>query len=63
MDDLATVRVAILVTDGFEQSELSEPRSALDKAGPSPVWCRPKVSTFGAPATASGGARCGWRWP
>ena len=26
MDDLATVRVAILVTDGFEQSELSEPR-------------------------------------
>jgi len=33
MDSLANVRVAILVTDGFEQSELSEPRSALDKAG------------------------------
>ena len=30
MDSLA---VAILVTDGFEPSELSEPRSALDKAG------------------------------
>lgn len=27
------VRVAILVTDGFEQSELVEPRRALDEAG------------------------------
>ena len=26
-------RVAILVTDGFEQSELLEPRKALDEAG------------------------------
>ena len=26
-------RVAILVTDGFEQSELMEPRRALDEAG------------------------------
>ena len=33
MDSLVNVRVAILVTDGFEQSELSEPRAALDKAG------------------------------
>src|SRR5215475_9810346 len=33
MDSLANVRVAILVTDGFEQSELSEPRAALDTAG------------------------------
>src|SRR5262250_2980838 len=33
MDSLANVWVAILVTDGFEPSELSEPRSALDKAG------------------------------
>jgi protease I len=26
-------RVAILATDGFEQSELTEPRKALDAAG------------------------------
>ena len=27
------LNVAILVTDGFEQSELQEPRRALDEAG------------------------------
>ncbi len=26
-------RVAILVADGFEQSEMTEPKKALDKAG------------------------------
>jgi protease I len=30
---LSDVRVAILATDGFEQSELLEPRKALDEAG------------------------------
>ncbi len=30
---LKGVRVAILATDGFEQSELEEPRKALDEAG------------------------------
>jgi len=33
--DLHAVRVAILATDGFEQSELLEPRRALDEAGAS----------------------------
>jgi protease I len=33
MNDLAGTKVAILVTDGFEQSELTEPRRALDEAG------------------------------
>lgn len=33
MDSLANIRVAILCTDGFEQSELQEPRAALDAAG------------------------------
>jgi hypothetical protein len=28
---LSGIRVAILPTDGFEQSELTEPRSALDR--------------------------------
>jgi protease I len=33
MDNLKGVRVAILVTDGFEQVELTEPRKALEQAG------------------------------
>jgi len=33
MDDLKGLKVAILVTDGFEQVELTEPRKALDDAG------------------------------
>lgn len=32
-DVLKGVRVAVLATDGFEQSELLEPRRALDEAG------------------------------
>src|ERR1700704_5196177 len=32
-EKLEGVRVAILVTDGFEQSELEKPRKALDAAG------------------------------
>ena len=31
--ELDGVRVAILATDGFEQSELEEPKKALDRAG------------------------------
>jgi len=31
--NLDGLKVAILVTDGFEQVELSEPRRALDQAG------------------------------
>jgi deglycase len=32
-DKLTGLRVAILATDGFEQSELTEPRKALEEAG------------------------------
>jgi protease I len=35
-------KVAILVTDGFEQSELEKPRAALDKAGAQTVIVSPK---------------------
>jgi protease I len=34
-------RIAILVTDGFEQSELVEPRKALDQAGAKTVLVAP----------------------
>jgi protease I len=33
MKDLTNKKVAILVADGFEQQELTEPRKALDSAG------------------------------
>jgi len=33
MSDLQHVRVAVLATDGFEESELTEPRKALEGAG------------------------------
>lgn len=33
MDQLKGLKVAILIADGFEQSEMTEPRKALDKAG------------------------------
>ena len=33
MENLKGLKVAILVTDGFEQVELTEPRKALDQAG------------------------------
>lgn len=35
-------KVAILVTDGFEQSEMTEPRQALDKAGAQTHLISPK---------------------
>lgn len=35
-------KVAILVADGFEQSEMVEPRKALDKAGAETVLISPK---------------------
>jgi protease I len=42
MDNLEGVKVAILVTDGFEQVELIEPRQALDEAGAETQVVSPK---------------------
>src|SRR3954470_9671587 len=41
-DTLHGLRVAILVTDGFEQVELVEPRQALDQAGADTQVVSPK---------------------
>lgn len=41
-DTLNGVKVAILVTDGFEQVEMSEPRKALDAAGADTRLVSPK---------------------
>jgi len=47
-------RVAILATDGFEQSELVEPRRALDEAGASSVLIAPKAGSITDGATVHG---------
>ena len=41
-DNLRGIRVAILATDGFEESELLEPRKALDNAGATTMIVSPK---------------------
>lgn len=45
MDSLAGKKVAILVTDGFEQSELEQPRAALEAAGADTAVVSPKTDT------------------
>jgi protease I len=42
MRKLASKRVAILVADGFEQSEMAEPRKALEAAGAETVLISPE---------------------
>ena len=42
MNDLKGKRVAIIVTDGFEQIEMTSPREALEKAGAKCVLIGPK---------------------
>lgn len=41
MNELAGKKVAILVADGFEQSEMTEPRQALDQAGAKTILVSP----------------------
>ncbi len=41
MENLQGMNVAILVTDGFEQSEMTEPRKALQAAGAKPSLVSP----------------------
>ncbi len=45
MEHLEGLRVAVLVDDGFEQSELLEPRKALDEAGAHTAVVSPKKGT------------------
>ena len=44
-EPLKGLKVAILVTDGFEQVELTEPRKALDEAGAETRVVSPKART------------------
>ena len=50
MDQTLTgMNVAILVTDGFEQSELTEPRKALQDAGAQTELVAPRAGKVKAP--------------
>jgi protease I len=40
--DLSGKKIAILATDGFEQSELTEPKRALEQAGATTHVIAPK---------------------
>lgn len=40
MSELTDFRVAVLATDGFEESELTEPVKALRDAGAQAQWSR-----------------------
>jgi hypothetical protein len=42
-ETLKGLKIAILVTDGFEQVELTEPRKALDQAGAETRVVSPKA--------------------
>ena len=44
--------MAILVTDGFEQVELTEPRKALDEAGATTKIVSPNINAYGRGADA-----------
>jgi len=48
MADLNNTRVAILIADGFEQVEMTEPRTALDQAGAQTSIVSPKSDTVRA---------------
>ena len=43
-DNLNGLKVAILVTDGFEQVEMTEPRKALDEAGAETQLVSPRTA-------------------
>ena len=53
-DTLKGLNVAILVTDGFEQVEVTEPREALDEAGGTTKTYRPNVIAYGRGISRTG---------
>ena len=57
-DILKGLKVAILVTDGFEQVELVEPRKALDEAAPRPASSRPRADVCAAGNSRIGATNC-----
>jgi protease I len=52
------MKVAILVTDGFEQVELTEPRKALDQAGADTKVVSPRGTKCAVGILPIGGNLC-----
>ena len=57
-ESLQGMKVAILVTDGFEQVELTEPRKALDQAGAIPVSSPPRGTKCAVGISPTGANLC-----
>jgi len=51
------LKVAILVTDGFEEVELTEPRKALDQAGADTRVVSPRATRYGVGTSRTGAKR------
>jgi protease I len=56
--DLTGVKVAILVTDGYEQVELEQPRAALQQAGATTMVISPKETEVKAWKFTDWGSTC-----
>jgi putative intracellular protease/amidase len=59
-ESLEGLNVAILVTDGFEQVELTEPRTALDEAGAKTQIISPKNEHVRPGSSPTGASSCRW---
>ena len=60
-ENLNGLKVAILVTDGFEQVELTEPRKALDQAGArTQIVSHPRTGRCAAGSSPIGGKTFPW---
>ena len=58
MAGISGLKIAILVTDGFEQVELTEPRKALDEAGADTSIVSPKTVRSAAGSSRNGVTAC-----
>ena len=59
-ENLKGLKVAILVEDGFEQVELTDPRKALDQAGRRNTDRRPRANVFAAGTLPTGVTSSRW---
>ena len=59
-DSLNGLKVAFLITDGFEQVEMTEPRKALDDAGAETKIVSPKQERVKAWKSRNGATSFRW---
>ena len=56
-ETLQGLKIAILVTDGFEEVELTEPRKALDQAGADTALSLPRATRCAGGTSLTGAKR------